>query len=432
MKKRIVAAFLVLTLCVGLGYVAFGADRAFEGAAKQKFKQSSLVMAKEPSNEFTDAVENFEGFTAWTKNAKAMEALLLPKSGENTVVSPVNLSMALCMLAEITKGKTQQEVLDALQMKDIKEVREKVEAAFFVDYMDSKQAKCLLANSVWLREDSEYDKEKLKELAKYYYASSFFGEMGSKAYDSLYQDWLNEKTNGILKEAVKNEHFEPEMAMALASTIYYKAGWEEDKEEVYDQTFYAKDGDEKVTMLAEDGVETTYFKGESFGALSLPMRGGMQFWLFLPDKSADVKDILYDPALQKILEEGEFMESCDDVTCFDAKANVKFPTLDVSMSNDLKKTMETLGVKEAFKPEQAEFYDLMKNNPLFVSEMKQVTRLIADKEGVEAAAYTEIFEGATSCAPRERIEINFTCDRPFLYAVADSRGTVLFEGVMQK
>ncbi len=56
--------------------------------------------------------------------------------------------------------------------------------------------------------------------------------------------------------------------------------------------------------------------------------------------------------------------------------------------------------------------------------------MAVDEYGVTAAAFTiEILCGAAM--PPEK-QINFICDRPFVFAVADYDGFVYFEGVVNE
>ena len=67
--------------------------------------------------------------------------------------------------------------------------------------------------------------------------------------------------------------------------------------------------------------------------------------------------------------------------------------------------------------------------PLFVSGLDQYSRLVMDEEGVEAAAIT--FAPLLGALWEDESEtIDFTLDRPFLFAVEDSHGLPLFMGVI--
>lgn len=94
-------------------------------------------------------------------------------------------------------------MLDVLGYDDMETMRKQLNALWGLNYVDDGVSKNVLAASLWLRNDKEYNQDTLQTLADYYYASSFSGEMGSDGYVQAYQNWLNEQTGGLLGEQVK-------------------------------------------------------------------------------------------------------------------------------------------------------------------------------------------------------------------------------------
>ena len=101
------------------------------------------------------------------------------------------------------------------------------------------------AGSLWLRDGTAYHEETLKTLAEQYYASSFSGPMGTELMDNALQHWMNENTGGLLADSVKDIHTDPETILALVSTIYYKAAWQDEfqKAATNRETFHGASGD---------------------------------------------------------------------------------------------------------------------------------------------------------------------------------------------
>ncbi|HIT29473.1 MAG TPA: hypothetical protein IAC26_01385, partial [Candidatus Scatomorpha stercoravium] len=121
--------------------------------------------------------------------------------GENRALSPVNVYMALAMLAELTEGESRAQLLELLGAEDIEALRETADDVWNAAYRDDGAITSVLASSVWLREDMDYNQETMEALAEYYSASSYRGEMGSGEYDEAYRAWLNEQTGGLLRDA---------------------------------------------------------------------------------------------------------------------------------------------------------------------------------------------------------------------------------------
>ncbi len=71
---------------------------------------------------------------------------------ENSAYSPVNVYMALAMLAETTDGNSRQQVLDALGVDSIEALREQVGHMWNAHYSNDGVTTLLLGSSLWLDE----------------------------------------------------------------------------------------------------------------------------------------------------------------------------------------------------------------------------------------------------------------------------------------
>ena len=145
--------------------------------------------------------------------------------GKNRIYSPLNVYMALAMLAETTAGETQKQILDVLHTDTIESLRDKAKTLWNANYCDDGTVTSLLASSVWLSDSVQYKKEVLETLADTYYASSFSGEMGSEQFDKSLQEWLNAQTGDLLKEQSSKLGFDPITVFALATTVNFQAKW---------------------------------------------------------------------------------------------------------------------------------------------------------------------------------------------------------------
>ena len=110
----------------------------------------------------------------------ASTAQVLTGAGEeNRIYSPLNIYMALSMLAETTGGNSRGQILNLLQADTIETLRQRVSTLWKDNYRDDGVVTAILANSLWLRDGMTYSRKVLNTLASDYYASSFFGEMGT-------------------------------------------------------------------------------------------------------------------------------------------------------------------------------------------------------------------------------------------------------------
>ncbi|MBQ2693765.1 MAG: hypothetical protein IJF51_07025 [Clostridia bacterium] len=87
-------------------------------------------------------------------------------SGKNAVYSPINVYLALAMLAETTDGNSRQQLLDLLGEKSISSLRKRVQNLFIANYQDDGECTSLLANSLWMNEALKYNQKTLETMPK--------------------------------------------------------------------------------------------------------------------------------------------------------------------------------------------------------------------------------------------------------------------------
>ena len=155
----------------------------------------------------------------------SIPALMQNAGKENRVCSPLNIYMALSMLAAVTDGQTRQQILDALGAESLALLQKQTAQLWTENSWDDGVVTSVLANSIWLRDEYSYNEETLQKLGEEFYASAFSGEMGTDAYNNMLRDWINEHTGNLLTEQASGLELAPATVLALMSTIYYRATW---------------------------------------------------------------------------------------------------------------------------------------------------------------------------------------------------------------
>jgi serpin B len=362
--------------------------------------------------------------------AAAIPAFLGGHEGENASCSPTNLYLALAMLAETTGGETREQILSLLGAADMDSLRTLATNLFVANYNDDGATKSLLAGAIWLRDDLDYNAETLKRLAETYYAASFRGEMGSEDYDKLLRQWLNEQTGNQLADQIGGLSFDPETVLALTAAVDFSDQWylEFDPGRTDDGVFHAVSGDLACRMMHQD-IDSAgfYFWGEQFGAVTLSFKEGGQVRFLLPDEGVTPEALLQDPeALSFLLTTNSWnWENSKNLII-----HLSVPKFDISSQLSLEGALQGLGLTDAFDRGKADFSPLTDTEGVYLSEVKHGTRIAADEKGVTASAYTII--PAPGAAPPPEEEIDFTLDRPFLFAVCGSDGLPLFVGIVNQ
>ena len=355
---------------------------------------------------------------------KSVPVFLSGDTGNNRVYSPVNLYVALGMLAECTDGQSRDQILSLLGEDDIKTQREAVTSVWKKVFRDSDHGKCLLANSLWMNDAIPLKEEVPKLLAKDYYASSFHGKMGDKDYDKAFADWINRQTENLLSDKIEGHKFDPRGILTLASTVYFRGRWvdEFNKDSTAADVFHAPDGD-ITTDFMHDNWTGVVFRGERFTAFARSFTMNAMMFFLLPDEGVTPEELAGDP---------EFLSLITNWMAFDnniyARVELALPKFDVSSETDLADGLRTLGVTDVFDLGAADFSPLTDGATVALTRAEHAARVAIDEEGCTAASYV-LLEMDGAGEPREEETITLTFDRPFLFAVTEGNLPV-FVGIV--
>ena len=384
-------------------------------AATDAYRAAQKAQYNQPDG-YADSLTNFFA---------ASIAQFLQGEG-NTVYSPLNVYMAMAMLAETTGGNSRQQILDLFGVNSIEELRTQAGHVWNAHYCDDGRSTILMANSLWLDHEFPYHQETADRLAQYYYASTFHGDLGTEPLDQQLRDWLNANTGGLLKEQANNVKLSPNAVFALASTIYFSAGWADKfyEEDTYDKTFHAPGGDIQTPFMHQTRRDI-YYRGSNFGAIYLALSGSNQMWLILPDEGFTTEDILKsDEYLQLTLTPGSQLYGIE------YEIHLSLPKFDVVQQQDLIQGMKQLGITDIFS-NASDFSPISSMKNLFISQINHAARVTIDEEGCTAAAFT-VFEAAGEGVPGRVEELYFTLDRPFLFLVTSRDHLPLFAGIVKE
>ena len=344
---------------------------------------------------------------------------------ENRVCSPLNIYMALAMLSGLTAGESQKQILDLLSAETPEALSAQANRIWNALYTDDGVSSTLLGSSLWLSEGLRFNADTLKEIARNFYASSYSGRMGSPAFDAALQAWLNEQTRGLLSEQAGGVAMAPETVLALATTIYFKANWDDEFSDYATKTgtFHAVGGDRDAPFMHQT-FRSAVYDGDGFTAVYKELRdSGM--WLILPDEGATPAGLLDSGAAMDFLSDPEKY-----ATSAAADVALSLPKFDVTSDIDLIGGLQALGITDVFDANVSDFSPMTaERNDIAIGQAKHAARVKIDEEGCEAAAFTVMMAMATGM-PEPLPLVEFTLDRPFVFAVTAS-GLPLFVGAVQ-
>lgn len=358
--------------------------------------------------------------------AASIQEYLSAAEGKNRAYSPLNVFMALSMLAEITDGESRGQILQLLGKTDIESLRQQAKAIWNANYSDDGALTSVMASSVWLNEDVSFVQETMDSLAENYYASSYRGTMGSPEFNRALQDWLNEQTGGLLEEQAANVEMDPETILALATTVYFRAKWSSEfNKNATESGQFNLSSDEQITCdFMHKSGSRNYYWGDKFSSVSLGFEGGGSMKFVLPDEGVSVDELLADDEAMDYMLSREGWENSKYLI-----VNMSVPKFDVVSDIDLSTGLKNMGVTDVFDANVSDFTPMTADmDGVFVSSAQHAARVTIDEEGCTAAAYTVMMAAGSAMPPEE--EVDFVLDRPFIFVLTSMDGLPLFTGVV--
>lgn len=359
----------------------------------------------------------------------------MPKD-KNWTISPYSLEMCLAMVANGAKGKTQEELLKALQIHDLEKYNAEVKQ--LLETYDSYNSVMSLetANSIWMNQDQFNGKgsflKSFSDILNLNYLAEAKEVRNSNSIEEI-NSWAADKTHGKITHVLDEDH--RQFAAALANAVYFKAAW---LNKFYSaatepRTFYNLNGTEKKTPFMTQTNDFPYYEADGIQAVELPYQnysadeaGGLKMRIF-KDADFSMYFILSEKEInvQEVLDHAEFQSK---------RVHVTIPKFKLEYGDSLVNELKTLGISTVFNPYQADLSGMIDISDfpeiynLYLDEIVQKAFISIDEEGTEAAAVTvAIIDKATAIL--NPLIYDFTADHPFYFVIRDNTtGRILFVG----
>ncbi len=353
----------------------------------------------------------------------AAELFKNSENGENTLVSPFSVLCALAMTANGADGDTLSQMEETLGMP-IEQLN-----AYLHTYVNtlpqSDKAKLSTANSIWFSDEENFapNVDFLQKNADYYGAGIYKAKFDSEALRDI-NAWVNQKTNGMIKEVLKE--FSPDAVMYLINALAFEAEWESvyKKNEVHDAQFTKADGTaQNVEMMY--GSEQTYLEDDSAkGFMKYYSGGEYAFVALLPNEGISVSDYVQSLTGEKLKALFDGKQSCS--------VNTGLPKFKCECSYEMSDILKQMGMTDAFSTEKADFTKLgsSADGNIFINRVIHKTFIEVGEKGTRAGAATVVEMNAEGMPfPDEVKEV--ILDRPFVYMIVDTSANVpLFIGTV--
>ena len=348
-------------------------------------------------------------------------------SNGSFMMSPISVGYLLGMLNAGAEGETQHQITNVLRLNDS---AQKINS-YFKKVMDEASGvdstvTIKIANSININSASNYrliPKYKT-DMQEYYNAQIDAFDFGNGRNVDIINNWCNTHTDGMIPKIL--DSLDPGAAMCLLNAVYFKASWtnEFDPKNTRDKIFTKQDG----TMLEHKMMHVS-IKGVAYGSnnlckmLSLPYgNGSYSMIVLLPHEGKTIGDIIQSLSAQQLEQ-----QRTQEMTIHNV--DILMPRFTTENEIGLEQVLSSMGMPLAFHPRAAEFSNMVKDEELWVSMMKQKAKIEVNEKGTKAAAVTVAMMTTKSLNPNRTIWKEFHATRPFVYYIVDnSSGTIYFMG----
>ncbi|XP_060773784.1 leukocyte elastase inhibitor-like isoform X2 [Neoarius graeffei] len=288
-----------------------------------------------------------------------------------------------------------------------------------------------LANRLYGEKTFHFLSEFLDSTQKLYQADmqavDFIGS--SEESRKLINHWVEEKTEGKIKDVLQPGMVTAMTRLALVNAIYFKGKWKDvfNTEDTKEMPFKINKNETKPVqmMYKKKKFLFNYVDEYKLQVLDLPyVEEELSMVVLLPEESQDGSDSLQkletEITVDKLLEwtNPEKMTRWSDI-------NVHLPKFKLEEQYSLMDTLNKMGMSSLFQANVADLTGMSSQEGLFMSSVAHKAFVEVNEEGTEAAA-AAIVAVNESCLLQEE---NFMADHPFLFFIRHNpMKSILFFG----
>lgn len=344
--------------------------------------------------------------------------------GENIMISPLSISLALAMTANGAKNNTLDEMLNTLgfenfEMQDFNEYfRILIKTLLSLD----NKVNLSIANSIWYRDTFSVLQSFLDVNQQYYNAEISELDFNSPQAVDIINNWVANATNQKIEEII--DEIDLNVVMYLINAIYFYGQWhfEFDESATENKSFFLSGGTEISVPMMKQEADLKYFTDGDNRMVQLPYgRGNFVMNIIIPQVGKSPADLV------NSLTTGTWNNWTNGL--FETEVQVIMPKFQFEYEKKLIPVLESLGMIDLFIEGIADLTGINELGKLFVSDVVHKTYIDVNEKGTEAAAVTSVEVQLESI---EDGPVFFYVNRPFVFLIREvSTGCILFAGVVE-
>ncbi|XP_072461127.1 serpin B10-like [Notamacropus eugenii] len=387
-----------------------------------------------------------------SNNQFAMEfsKMLSESEGDgNILFSPLDISTALSMTLLGARGNTATQIEQVLQLHKVTagettsprfEKKRKMELnpnkaeGIFSDFQahiseinkPNNSYVLKTANRLYGEKTYPFHCEYLENMKKYFGAepqSVNFLEDAEQIRTQI-NSWVENETEGKIVKLLPDDSIDSMTRLVLVNVIYFKGKWKEQfkPEDTTEKPFRVNQTTTKPVKMMSMKCNLQIFHIEKPDAKGIQLyygNGEISMFIVLPDDVNGLKE------LEKTITYGKLSDWTHEDMMEMYDVQLYLPKFKLEKNYDLKSTLITMGMSDAFSTSHADFSGMTDRKNLFLSEVFHKSFIEVNEEGTEATAST-----ADDFSVRIRLpSITFNVDHPFLFFIKHNKtNSILFYG----
>jgi serpin B len=344
--------------------------------------------------------------------------------GQNSLISPMSVYLALGMTANGADGNTLKEFEALLGKKgiNIKELSSYYNSVV-VKLTNNQSNKVSIANSIWYKDDEslKVKKDFLQTNGDYYNAAAYKADFSSTKTVQDINNWVKANTGNQIDKII--DKIDANTVMYLINALHFDAQWLEPytKESVRKGNFkLAEDTTKSVDFMYS--LESGYIKDNMAQGFIKPYKDGKySFVALLPNEGVSIDRYVSTLNGESFI--NLFKNKSQDMV------SAVLPKFKADYSIKLVEPLKQMGLNECFNDEKANFGKMVSSakGNLYVSDVLHKSFISVDTQGTKAGAATKV-EMQTKGAPMTK---SINLNRPFVYSIIDNETKLpLFIGTM--
>ncbi|XP_053344827.1 leukocyte elastase inhibitor-like [Clarias gariepinus] len=350
----------------------------------------------------------------------------------NLFISPLSISAALSMVYLGARGGTAEEMAQVLSFSSVPDVHTNFKTLNSAINSPKASYSLRLANRLYGEKTYNFFSEYVDSTLKLYQADMQTVDFIKSSEESrkLINQWVEEKTEGRIKDILQPETITSMTRLALVNAIYFKGKWKHVFNTVYtkEMPFKINQNESKPVqmMYQERKFLYNYIDEYKLQVLDLPyVKEELSMVVLLPEESVDGSDPLQklesELTVDKLTEwtNPEKMDRSYEI-------HVHLPNFKLEEQYSLTGILSKMGMRSLFQAGAANLTGMSRQEALFVSSVTHKSFVEVNEEGTEAAAATVTMVMKTLMWIQNK---SFTADHPFLFFIRHNpTKSILFFG----